>query len=125
MTDNDPQILAQARDLLYKQVFDVDTRHQHWVWRGEKGLLNPNEVEPLSKKQRSHERSKKRWERRDAHEAKRIAAGITDDTIDPELFAEGPYGKNSTKYVGRLMLDLGVGKKEQDQRKAEAETDKE
>ena len=38
------------------------------------------------------------------------ASGLTDETIDPALFAEGPYGVNSRMYVERLMLDLGVGK---------------
>jgi hypothetical protein len=109
--DRDPQILAQARDLLYKQVFDVDTRHQHWVWRGEKGLLNPNEAEPLSKKQKNREKSQKRWAKRDAQEARMKAAGITDADIDPALFAMGPHGENSNKYVARLMLDLEVSKK--------------
>ncbi|KAH0337990.1 hypothetical protein KCU81_g7802, partial [Aureobasidium melanogenum] len=119
VTDRDPQILAQARDLLYKQVFDFDTRHQHWVWRGEKGLLNSNEVEPLSKKQKSREKSQRRWAKRDAQEAEMKAAGITDADIDPAIFAMGPHGENSNKYVARLMLDLKVSKEEGGQRKAE------
>lgn len=52
------------------------------------------------------------------------AAGITDDTIDPALFAEGPGGVNSRRYVERLMLDLEVGKKEKDQPEAENNTEK-
>ncbi|KAG9852707.1 hypothetical protein KCU98_g6320, partial [Aureobasidium melanogenum] len=110
-----------ARDLLYKQVFDVDTRHQHWVWRGERGLLNSNEVEPLSKKQKSREKSQKRWAKRDAQESEMKAAGITDADIDPALFAMGPHGEKSNKYVERLMIDLKVSKKGEDQRKAESD----
>ncbi|KAH0364701.1 hypothetical protein KCU65_g6591, partial [Aureobasidium melanogenum] len=123
--NRDPQILAQARDLLYKQVFDFDTRHQHWVWRGEKSLLNPNEVEPLSKKQKSREKSQKRWAKRDAQAAEMKAKGITDADIDPAIFAMGPHGENSNKYVARLMLDLEVSKKEEDQRKAESDIEME
>ncbi|KAG9944032.1 hypothetical protein KCU85_g8269, partial [Aureobasidium melanogenum] len=121
----DANVVAQARDTVYRQVFDVDTRHQHWVWRGERGLLNPNEVEPISKQQKNHERSKRRWAERDAQAAKMRAAGITDDTIDPELFAENLYGKNSRIYAERLLLDLQIGEKEKDQRKAENNTEME
>ncbi|CAD0096195.1 unnamed protein product [Aureobasidium mustum] len=124
--NNDPQILAQARDLLYKHVFDVGHRHQHWVWRGENGLLNRNEVEPLSKKQKSHLKSKARWDRMDEMNARLRARGITADTIDPALFAEGPGGVNSRRYIERLMLDLEVGKNEENQsKKADNDTEME
>jgi hypothetical protein len=111
----DKRILAQARDLLCKQVFELDTRHSHWVQRGEQGLLNPNEVEPLSKKQKAHQKNQNRWAKRDAEEAERKARGMTDDTIDPALLAMGPYGVHSTKYTERLLLDLEVEKKGKDQ----------
>ncbi|KAG9674174.1 hypothetical protein KCU99_g3669, partial [Aureobasidium melanogenum] len=121
---SDADIVAQARDTVYRHVFNVDTRHQHWAWRSENGLLNPNEVEPLSKKQKNHERSKRRWEELDVKAAKRRAAGITDADIDPALFAEGPGGVNSRRYAERLLLDLEIGEKEKDQPKAEHDTEK-
>ncbi|KAI4717066.1 hypothetical protein E4T48_06679 [Aureobasidium sp. EXF-10727] len=76
---SDPQVVGQARDLLYKQVFDHSARHNHWVQRGEHGFLNPNEVEPLSKQQKSMIKSQARWAKMDERRAAKEAAGPTGD----------------------------------------------
>ncbi|KAI4727386.1 hypothetical protein E4T49_04880 [Aureobasidium sp. EXF-10728] len=115
-------VFTYKRDLLYKQVFDHETRHQHWIQRGEQGLLNSDETEPLSKKQKSHLKSQARWHRMDEVNARLEARGITDKDIDPSLFAEGPHGVHSTKYAQRLLLDLEVGEKKECQSKAQDDT---
>ncbi|THY86334.1 hypothetical protein D6C92_08521 [Aureobasidium pullulans] len=103
---NDPEALSMARDQLYKHVFDVETRHKHWEKRRELGTLNSNDVEPLTKQQKSMQRSQRRW---DEQYQQREVRPSDDATIDPAFWAD-EYGENSAEYAGRLMLDLEVKK---------------
>jgi hypothetical protein len=114
VTGNDPEALSIARDQLYKHVFDVETRHKHWEKRRELGILNPNDVEPLTKQQKSMQRSQRRW---DEQYQQREVRPSDDATIDPAFWAD-EYGENSAEYAGRLMLDLEVKRGGGNQREA-------